>query len=417
MDAKVIIADVRFVEHEFVHPLVISSGTISCLSEAQAEVVVRVGDVEAAGRGSSYLSDLWAWPDGSLSHAEKDRRLRSLCHEIAVHLGTLCGDEAAHPLELGMRLHESVCRGDGLPVLARLMCASPFDAAIHDAVGIALQVSAYDLYNRPVSLPSIEDYLEGSACRAIKAVIGRPRRRLKAWYLVGMRDDLRSQVVPLMRQAGYRCIKIKLLGRDNKTDVARTVEVFRELTTATRSIELSVDTNEANPDSASVLDYLCRLREADPQAFDALKYLEQPTHRDILAHHHDWHAVSRMKPVLLDEGLTSLDLLDEAMAQGWSGLALKTCKGHSFALTAAAAARQRGMAVALQDLTNPGLAFIHAALFASRVRTINDVELNSPQFTPAANAAWERRLPELFRPRHGVHRLPKMIPPGLGSAL
>lgn len=124
-----------------------------------------------------------------------------------------------------------------------------------------------------------------------------------------------------------------------------------------------------------------------------------------------------LKPVLLDEGLTGLELLKEAVAQGWSGLALKTCKGHSFALVAAAWARERGLLVALQDLTNPGYALIHAALLAAHVPMINGVELNSPQFTPGANAEWLPRLAGLFEPARGVHRLPGKVPAGLGSEL
>jgi hypothetical protein len=49
--------------------------------------------------------------------------------------------------------------------------------------------------------------------------------------------------------------------------------------------------------------------------------------------------------------------------------------------------------------------------------TINGAELNSPQFTPAANEGFAERLPELFQPREGFHRLPREIPPGLGSDL
>jgi hypothetical protein len=126
---------------------------------------------------------------------------------------------------------------------------------------------------------------------------------------------------------------------------------------------------------------------------------------------------SILKPVLLDEGLTGLDVLPEAIAQGWSGLALKTCKGHSFALAAAAWAYERGLLLSLQDLTNPGFAAIHAALMGAHLPTINGVELNSPQFTPGANAPWLPRLRELFDPRDGLHRLPGVLPVGLGSRL
>ena len=95
---------------------------------------------------------------------------------------------------------------------------------------------------------------------------------------------------------------------------------------------------------------------------------------------------------------------------------MKTCKGHSFALAAAAWAHERGWLLSLQDLTNPGAALVHAALFAAHVPTLNGAELNSPQFTPAANADWAARWPQLFDPRDGFHRLPRNTVIGLSLA-
>ena len=120
---------------------------------------------------------------------------------------------------------------------------------------------------------------------------------------------------------------------------------------------------------------------------------------------------------MIDEGLTNLDVLQEARRQGYGGLALKTCKGHSMLLVCAAWAHQHGMPVSLQDLTNPGISLIHAALVGAHLPTINGAELNSPQFTPSANQEYASRLPELFEPRGGVHRLPREMPVGLGSTL
>ena len=88
------------------------------------------------------------------------------------------------------------------------------------------------------------------------------------------------------------------------------------------------------------------------------------------------------------------------------GVALKTAKGHSLCVVSAAWALQRTLSLAFQDLTNPGIAAIHAALFAARLPTINGAELNSPQFTPEAKAAWLPRLSGLFVPREGVHLVP-----------
>src|SRR4029078_12707725 len=182
-------------------------------------------------------------------------------------------------------------------------------------------------------------------------------------------------------------------------------------------IRFTVDTNEASLSVQSVVDYLERLKAADPSAFGALIYLEQPTSRDIQGHSVDWRPITKHIPVMIDEGLADLNTLPEILRQGYGGLALKTCKGHSMLLVCAAWAHRHGMPISLQDLTNPGIALIHAALVGAHLPTINGAELNSPQFTPETNQEFAERLPELFEPRGGVHRLPREMPVGLGSGL
>ncbi len=417
MQVEIIDSSIRFIEQSLITPFIISSGIIEKATEAIAEVTVSINGHEATGCGSIYLGDLWAWPDHSLTHEQRDSELRKLCEDIAADIYSFCGGEPAHPLELGLRLHENICRENTPPVLARAMCASPFDAAIHDATGIALSKSAFDFYNVSVKLPTADPYFNGNACEAINSVISKPKHRLKAWYLV-TKNDHEKQLKPWVQDRGYNCFKIKILGHDNDYDITRTIEVYHiAKNLGAKNIMLSVDTNEANPDADSVFDYLQRLQKKDAEVFQALQYFEQPTGRDIKIHKFDWRNVTKLKPVMLDEGLTSLDLMREAVDQGWSGFALKTCKGHSFALTAAAWAKRNGMLLSLQDLTNPGYSMIHAALFAAHVHTINDVELNSPQFTPAANENWLPRLSGLFDPYEGVHKMPNQIPSGLGSMI
>jgi L-alanine-DL-glutamate epimerase-like enolase superfamily enzyme len=421
MDLKteIVDADVAFIPRKLKTPLHLSSGTITELTEALAVVTVRVAGREARGRGSIYLSDVWAWPDRELTHEFRDEALRGFCKRIAGELYARCGGVPAHPLVLGMRLHESVASEPSPPILSRAMCASPFDAAIHDAVGIAAGVSAFGFYAGDTPFPEVDGFFSGGgACAAIQRLFQPPRSRLPAWWVVGSSDELETELKRVISKRGYRCFKLKIMGRDNAADAARTVEVYRAARGhGVTDPALTVDSNEANPDAESVLDYLERLRAVDGGAFRALKYLEQPTGRDILLHPQDWRAVTRLKPVFLDEGLTSLSLLEEAKRQGWSGLALKTCKGHSFALVAAAWARENGMRLALQDLTNPGLSAIHAALFASHVPMVNGVEINSPQYTPDANAEWLPRLAGIFQPVNGLHRLASPETVGLGSTL
>jgi len=417
MKTRVLYARVTFRSRPFVKPLQLSTGRIAEITEAQAQVGVRVGGKEAVGRGAIYLSDLWAWPDPNIPHAQRDARMRALCEQIAQDLPVLCGEEA-HPLELGLRLHHQVCAERAEPpVLARAICCSPFDAAIHDGAGIALGQSAFAFYDGRTPLPSADSlFPDRNASAAIARVLRPPRREMDAWLIVGKDDSLTEDVAPWIRERGYRAFKLKILGSSVETDVERTVEVFRTAQAlGAAKPRLAVDSNCANPDAASVLDYLQRLRARDPAAFAALEYVEQPTGRDIRQYPNDWRAVTRHKPVLLDEGLTDFDVFEEAVAQGWSGFALKTCKGHSFTLVAAAWAQARGLLLAMQDLTNPGYAAIHAALLAAHLPTINGVELNAAQYTPEANADWLPHLSSLLEPRDGTHRLPQQPVIGLGT--
>lgn len=409
---QVISAVVSFQEQPLLKPLVLSTGTVERITQATATVRVRAGGVEVTGHGSIYLSDLWAWPNPLYSHERRDQTLRALSRWIAEDVVRLTGEEAAHPLELGLRLHHSVngtedIRFAEVPVLARSMCLSPFDAAIHDAAGIALRRSAFTLYDEDAAIVSADRYFRRGACRAIRSALrAEPLASLPAWVIVGKNDDLDTDLRPWIRDRGYRCFKLKIMGRDNRVDAQRTIQVFDfARSMGVRDPWLSIDSNEANPDAASVLDYLQCLGAASPEALAALQYIEQPTGRDITRHRFDWSEVTRLKPVLLDEGLINPDLFEEAGRQGWSGFALKTCKGHSFMLMAAAWASEQGMLISLQDLTNPGYAMIHAALCGAYLPTINGVELNSPQFTPSANEPWLVRWPELFSPREGVHRV------------
>ncbi len=416
---RILDARVEFFQQPLKKPLQISSGKIVELTEARVSLHAETNGRSAKGRGSIYLSDLWAWPHAALDHAARDAVLRNYCVRIASELPRLCG-KLAHPICLGLRLHRALCDEDALlPELARTMCASPFDAAIHDAAGIALERSAFALYDAPVPIPEADHLFAGrSAAAAVRDLLQPPRRKLDAWWLLSRGDSLGDDLAEAIRRHGFRCFKLKILGADNDDDAERTVAVYRALLAhgVTRPV-LSVDSNEGNPDADSVLDYLERVRSKDEKAYAALAYLEQPTHRDIRSHRFDWREVGRLKPVMLDEGLTALDLLGEAQAQGWSGLALKTCKGHSFALVAAAWARENGMRLTLQDLTNPGYAGVHAALFAAHVPTMNGLELNVNQYTPAANADWLPRLESLFVPRNGIHEVARPDALGLGSRL
>ena len=100
---------------------------------------------------------------------------------------------------------------------------------------------------------------------------------------------------------------------------------------------------------------------------------------------------------------------------GYTGVALKACKGQSQAMLMAAAAQKFGMFLCVQDLTCPGAALIHSAGIAARVPGNAGIEANARQFVPSASAAWDARFPGLFTIHDGVMRTGQLTGPGLGA--
>lgn len=420
LSAEVLDARVDFRRWDFVTPLRLSSGPISGVTVAEATVRVRVDQTEALGRGAVCLSHLWAWPQAPARPAYKEAGMRRLCELIADKVAALCGGEPAHPLQLGLLLHEAVqaIGPEEMPPLARLVSLSPFDAAIHDAVGLALGRSAFAIYDEPAPVPNADSFFPGGgAVQAVRRLLRGPSRRLEAWLTIGVDECEPEVVAPWIRRCGYRCFKLKLTGRDTLADANQTVLLHRlatELGVARPLI--ATDSNCGNPDATSVLDYLSWLDAHHPAVFTSIAYLEQPTSPDIASAPQSWGNVAQLKPVILDEGLVDLSTLLEAHGQKWSGIAVKTCKGHSMALVAAAWAHQHGMQIVMQDLTNPGIAAIHSALLAAHLPVTNGLELNSPRYIPEANSEWLPRLTELFYPENGFHLVP-LPPSGLGTVL
>lgn len=118
--------------------------------------------------------------------------------------------------------------------------------------------------------------------------------------------------------------------------------------------------------------------------------------------------------VVIDESLVDLDSLLLAREMGYSGVALKVCKGHSEALLMGAAAQKSNMFLCVQDLTCPGYSFLHSASLSARIPTVAAVEGNARQYCPAAAEAWKGRYPGLFEVATGTVATAVLTEPGLG---
>jgi L-alanine-DL-glutamate epimerase-like enolase superfamily enzyme len=406
----------------------------------------RAGKI-ADGWGAIPLSDFWAFPSKLVAHPLREQAFRRLtsafCQIAEGHR------EYGHPIalmhemektlpELAKNISQELALAEPLPYLGALVCASPLDAALHDAFGVVNGIDSYAGYTAQWMDHDLSRYLGTTFKGRYPADYLRPtfRAEVPVFHLVGGLDILRRAEVPptasrdglpncledWVRRDGLICLKVKLKGTDMAWDLNRTAEVVRIAREAREELgqgeaaklHFSADTNEQCESPDYIVEYLTRLRERDRFAFDHLLYVEQPTERDLRAHRYDMRPIAALKPVIIDESLTSLEDFDLAMELGWSGIALKSCKGHSGALLYAAKATAAGIPYTIQDLTNPGISLIHSVGLAARLSPMMGVEANSPQFFPGTSEPEAAVHPDLFNRRDGLVRTHSLKGPGLG---
>ena len=184
---------------------------------------------------------------------------------------------------------------------------------------------------------------------------------------------------------------------------------------ASTDLAYCLDFNERCPDVQYVLECLGRIRARSPEAFERILYIEQPTARDLQANRQNvMHEAARLRPIVIDESLTDLESLVLAREMGYTGVALKACKGQSQTVLMAAAAQKHKLFLCVQDLTCPGASLIHSVGISARVPAVAGIEANARQYVPAANEPWRHRFPGIFTITDGYMRTEEIGGPGLG---
>ena len=127
------------------------------------------------------------------------------------------------------------------------------------------------------------------------------------------------------------------------------------------------------------------------------------------------HEAAKLRPVVIDESLIDLESLQLAREMGYTGAALKACKGQSQALLMATAAQKYHMFLCVQDLSCPGASLIHSAGLAAHVPGVAAIESNARQYVPAANQPWESKFPGMFHITDGTMETGLLTKPGLSA--
>jgi L-alanine-DL-glutamate epimerase-like enolase superfamily enzyme len=367
---------------------------------------------------------------------------------LAKHIGAITREyrQYAHPIEINCELEPEYLKAtavvqremrlpEPIPKLCMLVTASPFDAAIHDAFGKLLNLSCYETYGPDFLTAPLDRFLstdfKGETLN--RYLLRSPKFRMPLYHLVGASDALTSADVRRPINDGLpetlaqwterdhlTHFKIKLDGRDGKWDLDRVLRTDRILQTLKRSglngRIYSLDFNERCPNVEYLLKFFSDLHQQDAAAFDRIQYIEQPTARDLeMDRGNTMHRASKIKPIVIDESLTGLDRLLLARDMGYTGIALKACKGQTQSMLMAAAGQKYKMSLYMQDATCPGAAFIQSAGIAAHVPGVPAVETNARQYIPLASRPWEAAYSGLFGSHDGFVYTGSLRGPGLST--
>ncbi|PQO34158.1 hypothetical protein DTL21_11500 [Bremerella cremea] len=426
-------------------PMKFGGRVVTDVTLFNVDVTVETRDGKVGkGFGSMTMGNVWGWPSQKVESGETLASLVEVANRFAGRAATL--SEAAHPLqharslhgpllEIGKQVEADRSLPEAIPMLALLVAASPIDAAIHDAYGKALGLNSYNTLGAEYINEDLSSFLNADfQGEYLDHYTSRePQAKMPLYHLVGALDplddsELESPVGDGLPETladwiladGLSHLKIKLNGDDLAWDVARVAKIdsVSSNVQAGRGLDAwyySLDFNEKCASVDYVLEFLAKLKETSPNALDRVQYIEQPTHRDLKKHpENKMHAAAKIKPVVIDESLIDLESLFLAREQGYSGVALKACKGHSEALLMGAAAQKYGLFLCVQDLTCPGASFLHSASLAARIPTIAAIEGNGRQYCPAGNEAWRKQFPSMFEITDGTVGTGVLTGPGLG---
>lgn len=444
-DVRILRVEVSFDAVQFRAPLKFGGRVVDHSYLINAEVEVETRDRRhAVGYGSMPVGNVWAWPSSSVEPADSERVIMKYAERVGELFESY--PEYGHPLEIqydvGAEFHhqaKAVAQGCGveerLPTLGQLVAVSPIDAALHDAYGRVHKASSFNVLSSDFCNADLSHFLDDQFQGEYldQYTLRQPVKSLPLYHLIGALDPLSDADVkerpddslPVtlsewIAADGLTHLKIKLAGDDLDWDVARVINVEKICLTAQNdrgcsNWYYSCDFNEKCDSAEYVVEFLNRIRESSAAAYERIQYIEQPTSRDLqAASAAKMHEVARLKPVVIDEALVDYESLLTCRELGYSGVALKACKGQSESLFAAAAAQKFGMFLCVQDLTCPGASFLHSCSLAAHIPGIAAIEGNARQYCPGPNTKFSVRYPELFDIKDGTVGTHRLSEHGLG---
>jgi L-alanine-DL-glutamate epimerase-like enolase superfamily enzyme len=400
----------------------------------------------AEGFASMPMGNVWSFPAPGVPYETTLQAMKTLAERVAGI--TRSFREYAHPLDVNHHLEPEylkaaadVSRDQNLaqpiPKLCTLVTASPIDAALHDGFGKLHGRNSFSVSGKEFVRHDLSHYLNAEFRGEYldRYIAHEAAKKIRMYHSAGASDPLtKAEIVkPIgdglpetledwIPYSGITAIKIKLNGNDLAWDVDRVASIHQVTKTAQAKRGFadwiySLDFNERCPNVQYLQDFDRRLNDKAPDAFQRVQYIEQPTARDLAKDRaNTMFEAAKLRPVVIDESLTGFDALLLAREMGYTGVALKACKGQSQTLLLAAAAQKYKMFRCVQDLTCPGAALVHSVGIAAHIPGVSALEANAREYVPSASKGWEKRYPGIFDVRDGYLDTAGLNGPGLGTS-
>jgi L-alanine-DL-glutamate epimerase-like enolase superfamily enzyme len=445
-DIRIETVSISYAEHLYRAPVKFGNSTMDRATILTVNCSVSTRDGRAgAGFGCMPFNHIFSFPSTKLSHEAKNLAMKALAEEIAK--ATQAFKEFGHPLEINRVLAPIYLQSarevskrlqipDPIPQLCTLVTASAFDAALHDAYGKVNGLSSFHTLGPDFLNYDLAHYL-GAEYRGAypeRYISRRPKRQMPLCHLISaidpieqsdntnpLNDGLPETISEWIDYNGLVEFKIKLLGESLEWDVERVIHINTVVSQTqhrrgARQWHYVLDFNEKCPNVEYFATFLRELKERMPGGFERIRYVEQPTSRDLRTHTENrMHAVGKRCPVVIDESLIDIESLLLAKEMGWNGAVVKSPKGLSHMILVSCVARHKNMLLAGGDMSCPGAALIQTANFQARIPTISAIEANARQYLPQANKSWEDKFPGMFKTKNGMLETARLSGLGLGA--
>ena len=421
--------------------------------------------VDGAGRrASGYAADLLAfrWFDKRPQMSLADN-CRDLIRTVAVARGLYreAGRRrCASPFRLFLETHpeiERIALAEGFNRLGAAFGSSMLERAVIDAVGRLSGRRFFELVRDGalgIELDAISPELAGR--EMAEFLPARPLSRLHVRHTVGLvdpitaadiaepvNDGLPETLEDYLERDGIGYLKIKVAGV-LADDVSRLEAIAAVLARRARRFRITLDGNEQYKTIADFLGLIEEIKGSGKlgQLWRQVLFIEQPLDRAVALEPDAkpaLEALSREKPVIIDEADGWLGAFKEAAGLGYRGTSHKNCKGvykslHNLAFAAAHDARvgRRELFLSAEDLSNLPVVALQADLAAVALLGIDHVERNGHRYfrglshLSAAEKAdalarhpdlYERRGDEVFlKVTAGMIAVDSLQTPGMGFA-